>query len=134
MHGRHCEVSLGHLIRKEVNFASSVAVDDGLCDSERLIKITEGVKFPFLFFNGDIELANTFQCQLIFLHQNSHGITHEFGCQIEDLWCHGGREQANLHICGKRLENVIDLVLETTRQHFVSFIKDEHKEIVSTQV
>ena len=109
---RNCKVSPGHLIRKEIYLAPGVAIDDGLYDSESLANITEGVKFPLLFLSRSTELANTFQCQLLFLHQDSHGITHGVGHQIEDLWCPDGREEANLHICGKHLENVIDLVLE----------------------
>lgn len=31
-----------------------------------------------------------------------------------------------LHFSGQILENIVDLVLETTRQHFIGFIQHEH--------
>mmetsp|Transcript_20120 Transcript_20120/g.44381 ORF Transcript_20120/g.44381 Transcript_20120/m.44381 type:complete len:227 (+) Transcript_20120:61-741(+) len=114
MHAGHCEVAFHQLVLQEVDLASCVTVNDGLSDGQCLVKVTESVHFPFLFLNCHIELPDTFQGQFILLHQNAHGISHKLGGHVQDLWCHGGREKTYLNIWRKALENVVDLVLETT--------------------
>ena len=65
VHGRNCEVGLTHLLRQPINLALRVAEDDGLRDGQRVVKVAQSVKFPFLTLNGHEELLDSFQSQLI---------------------------------------------------------------------
>ena len=47
-HGRDGEVSGVHFLCEPVHLAACVYEDDGLCDGQRLIEITQGVQFPLL--------------------------------------------------------------------------------------
>lgn len=42
-----------------------VAEDDGLCDGQRVVKVTQGVELPLLSLHGDEELLDALQGQLI---------------------------------------------------------------------
>merc|ERR1740139_645371 len=134
MHGGDGEISLGQLIREEVNLATGVAIDDCLCDCQRLVKVAKCIQLPLLLLNRDVELPDTLERELIFLDQDSHRIAHELGCQVEDLRGHGGREQAHLDIRRHRLEDVVDRILEATAQHLICLVEDEGDEVVHPQV
>merc|ERR1712190_220564 len=95
---------------------------------------SQRVELPLLLFNGNIELANTFQGQLVLLHKNPHRITHELRCEVKDFGCHRGGEQANLNVGWQGLEDIVDLVLKTAGQHLIRLIKDEGNEIINPQV
>ena len=41
---------------------------------------------------------------------------------------HGGREQAHLHRRGQMLEHIVDLILESARQHLIGPRKQQHKQ------
>lgn len=42
-----------------------VTEDNSLCNSKRVIQITQGIKLPLLFFHCYKELLDSFQCQFI---------------------------------------------------------------------
>jgi len=50
--------------------------------------------------------------------------------ETKDLIGHGSREQGNLDVSGEELEDVLDLLLETTRKHLIGFIHDENTQVV----
>merc|ERR1712100_26525 len=82
---------------KEVQLAPGVAVDDALRDGEILIQVAQGIQFPFLPRNVNVELADTFQSQCIGIrHFNAHSIAHKLVCQIQDLRRDGGSDEAHL--------------------------------------
>jgi len=56
MHGTDCEIHFSHLIGKPFHFTFAIAENDGLSDGQSIIKITEGIKFPFFFFNSHKKL------------------------------------------------------------------------------
>mmetsp|Transcript_22615 Transcript_22615/g.64175 ORF Transcript_22615/g.64175 Transcript_22615/m.64175 type:complete len:435 (+) Transcript_22615:102-1406(+) len=133
MHRRDSEVALLELVREEVDLAARVAVDDRLCDCERLVEVTQCVEFPLFLLDRHIKLADTLESQLVLLHQDADGVAHELRGQVEDLGRHGGREQADLDVRRQGLEDVVDLVLEATGQHLIGLVQDESDEVVHQQ-
>jgi len=104
-HGGDCELARVHLLRQPVDLPSGIAKDDGLGDGNRLVEITKGVEFPLLLFNGNVELLDTLEGQLITLDENSYRITHELLGDLEDISGHSGGEQHDLSVLGKELED-----------------------------
>ena len=50
----------------------------------------------YLFININIELLDTLQCQLLFLHQNPNWISHKLCCYLQHICGHCGRQQDDL--------------------------------------
>ena len=64
------------------------------------------------------------------LHHSAQRTAHETGGDLEDVERHGGRKKAALDVLREELENVIDLVLETTRKHLIGLIEGEDAHVV----
>lgn len=114
VHGRDGEITGSELVGKPVDLAAGVAEDDGLSDGDSLIQIGEGIELPLLLLNGDVELLDTFKGKLVLLDQDADGVAHELGGDLKDVLGHGGREKDDLGALGKELEDVVDLLGETT--------------------
>jgi hypothetical protein len=52
---------------------------------------------------------------------------------LEDIEWHGGGKEAHLHRFRKKLENVINLVLEPTRQHLIGFVEEKLANVVQPE-
>lgn len=114
VHGGHGEVTGGELVSEPVNLSPGVAEDNGLCDGDRLIEIREGVELPVLLLDGDVELLDTFEGKLSLLDQDTNGVAHELGGDLEHILGHGGRKEDNLGGLRKELEDIVNLLSETT--------------------
>jgi hypothetical protein len=143
MHGRHSEVTSSELLSEPINLSTGVAEDNSLRDGDSLVQVRQGIEFPFLFFDCNVKLLDTLQGQLSFLDKDADRVAHELGGDLQDVLGHRGRKQDNLSRLRKELENVVDLLRETTlgnpsipeypvlrvkatyRQHFVSLVKNE---------
>ncbi len=125
VHARDGKVTLLHLFLQPVDLASGVTVDNGLGNSQSLVQIAESFELPFFSVHSDVELLDTFQGQLVLLDENTDRFAHEAIRDLEDIQGHGGREKANLDLFGEELENVVDLLLETTRKHLIGLIQEE---------
>lgn len=130
---RDGEVTLAELLSQPVNSLAGVAENNGLGDAECVIQVAQSVQLPVLTLHVDVELTDTFEGKLVLLDQNTDGILHKTTGDVKSLQSHGGGEEANLHIRGESLEDIIDLVLETTRQHLIGLIKDENLNRVGLQ-
>ena len=53
--------------------------------------------------------------------------------EAKNIWRQSRREKANLNVGRQELENLLDLRLEATGEHLVSFVQDEELEIVRLQ-
>ena len=115
-----------HLLRQPVNLPASVTEDDGLCDGDRFVKIAQSIQLPFLLFDCNVELLDTFQRQFVPLDKDPNRLSHELLRHLEHIRGHGGREKNDLGVLREELEHLVDLVLETTGQHLVGFIKTEY--------
>mmetsp|Transcript_3066 Transcript_3066/g.6192 ORF Transcript_3066/g.6192 Transcript_3066/m.6192 type:complete len:431 (+) Transcript_3066:97-1389(+) len=125
VHTRDGEVPLLHVFLKPVNLPPGVAVDDGLGDGKSLIEIAEGVELPLLPLDGDVELLDTLEGKLVLLDEDPHGVPHEPLRDLEDVEGHGGREEADLNRLREELEDVVNLVLESSGEHLVSLVEEE---------
>mmetsp|Transcript_84677 Transcript_84677/g.181458 ORF Transcript_84677/g.181458 Transcript_84677/m.181458 type:complete len:200 (+) Transcript_84677:521-1120(+) len=134
MHRRDSKISLLQLVRKEIDLTTRVAVDDRLGNGERLVEIAKRIELPLLLLDGDVELPDTFQSELVLLHEDPHCIAHELRREVQNLRCHSCGKQAHLDVGRQCLEDIVDLVLEPARQHLIGLIKHEGDQIVHSQV
>lgn len=114
VHGGDGEVTLGELLGEGVDLPAGVAEDDGLGDGDGLVEIAEGVELPVLLLDGDVELLDTFEGKLVLLDEDADGVAHELLGDLEDVGGHGGGEKDDLGGLGEELEDVVDLLGETT--------------------
>lgn len=114
-----------HLLGEPVDLPPGVAEDDGLGDGDGLVQIAERVQLPLLLLDGDVELLDTFKGQLVPLDQDPDGFTHELLRDLQYVGGHGGREKHDLSVLRQKLEDLVDLVLETARQHLIGLIETE---------
>lgn len=114
VHGGDSEVTGSQLISEPVDLAAGVAEDDSLGDGDSLVEIGQGVELPLFLLDGDVELLDTFQGEFLLLHQDTDGIAHELGGNLKDILGHGSRQQDDLSRLRKELEDVVDLLGETT--------------------
>jgi hypothetical protein len=71
-------------------------------------------------------LSDTLEGKLVSLDENPDGVPHELLGNVEDLGGHGGGEEDDLSVGGEELEDVVDRVLETSREHLVGLVETEH--------
>lgn len=130
VHGGNCEVVLVHLFLQVEYSLLGVAVDQGLVDIKIGIEIKEDLDLPFFLLDSDVVLTDTLECQVLTLDQNLLWVAHEVLSQRQDVVGHGGREQGNLDVPWEELENILDLLFEASRQHFICFVHNEEPEVV----
>ncbi|KAI6772526.1 hypothetical protein HG530_003484 [Fusarium avenaceum] len=151
VHGGDSEVTSSELVGKPIDLSAGVAEDDGLGDSDGLVQVGKSVKLPLLLLNSNVELLNTLQGKLILLDQDADGVTHELGCDLKNVLGHGGGEKDDLGGLRKELEDVVDLLGETTlrrkvsitecvvdqrlsyRKHLIGLVEDEHLHAVGLE-
>ena len=122
-----------HLLRQPIHLPAGVTEDDSLRDGDRLVQIAQSIQLPLLLFDRDVELLDTFQGQFVPLDENPNGLSHELLGHLEHVCGHGCREKDNLSVLREELENLIDLVFETARQHLIGFIKAEDFDVVGPE-
>jgi hypothetical protein len=133
VHGGDGEVTGSELVGKPVDLPAGVAEDDSLGNGDGLVQVGESVELPILLLNGNVELLNTFEGKLVLLNQDADGVAHELGGDLEDVLGHGSGQENDLGGLGQKLEDVVDLLGETARQHLVSLVEDEHLHVVGLQ-
>jgi len=114
VHGGDGEITGGELVGKPVDLPAGVAEDNSLCDSDGLVEIGESVQLPVFLLDSDVELLNTFEGKLGLLDQDTDGVAHELGGNLKNILGHSGGKKNDLGRLGKELENVVDLLGETT--------------------
>jgi len=116
MHGADGEILLRQFVGQPIDLSARVAKDDGLSDCDSFVQIGEGVEFPIFFFDGNVELFDTFEGEFVFLDEDANGIAHEFLGDFEDIRGHGSGEKDGLSRSWEELENIVNLILETSLQ------------------
>lgn len=149
VHGGDSEVTGSELVGKPVDLSAGVAEDDGLGDGDSLVEIRKRVELPLLLLNSNVELLDTLEGELLLLDQDTDGVPHELGGHLQNILGHGSGEQSDLGGLGKELEDVVDLLGETTlvllapprksiedetyRKHLISLIQNEQLHVVGLQ-
>ena len=130
VHGRDGEVTSSELVGEPVDLSAGVAEDDGLGDGDGLVQVGESVELPVFLLNGNVELLDTFEGKLVLLDEDTDGVAHELGGNLKDVLRHGSGQKNDLGGLGQKLEDVVDLLGETTGQHLVGLVEDEHLHVV----
>jgi len=133
MHGRNGEVMLIHGLLELENSLFGVAVNQGLVDVQVRVEIKENLHLPLFLLDGDVVLTDTFECKVFALDKNFLWISHEVLGQSQDIVWHGGREESDLDVTWEVLEHILDLLLESSRQHLIGLVHDEESEIVGLE-
>eukprot|EP00754_Rhynchopus_humris_P014021 Rhum_TRINITY_DN14363_c0_g1::Rhum_TRINITY_DN14363_c0_g1_i2::g.84527::m.84527 len=132
VHERHGELLLVHLLGQPVDLPPRVAEDHGLRDRHGVVQVHEGLELELLL-HGHVELLDTLERQLLLLHQDADRLTHELLREVQDLRRHRGGEQADLHVLGQELEDLVDLLGEALREHLVGLVKAQALQVVRLQ-
>lgn len=133
VHGGDSEVTGSELVGEPVDLPAGVAEDDGLGDGDGLVQVGEGVELPLLLLDGNVELLDTLEGKLSLLDQDTDGVAHELGGDLEDVLGHSGGQQDDLGRLRQQLEDVVDLLGETTRKHLIGLVEDEHLHVVGLE-
>lgn len=126
MHGGDSEVTGSELVGEPVDLSAGVAENDSLGDGNSLVQVGQSVQLPVLLLNGNVELLDTLEGQLGLLDQDTDGVAHELGGNLENVLGHGGGKKDDLGGLRKELEDVVDLLSETARKHLIGLIENEH--------
>ena len=62
VHAGDSEIAVNHFLGEPFDLCLGVAEDDGLSDSETIIKVAEGIELPFLLVDRNEELLDAFKC------------------------------------------------------------------------
>jgi len=92
----------------------------------RIVKITQRIELPILLLDGDEELLDSLERQLITLDKDPDRVGHELGGHLEDVVREGGRENDDLRRGREVSVDVVDLVLESLVEELIGLIEDEH--------
>jgi len=133
MHAGDSEVLFLELSGEFIDLLLLVTVHDTLLDINIVVQFNEGIEFPFFLINGNVELLDTVKGKFFILDQDGSGVSHEVLGKAENFRRHGGGEEGNLDITGDQLEDFLDLFLESSSEHFISFIQNEELKMVSIQ-
>jgi hypothetical protein len=132
VHRRHGVVVGVELLGDPVDLAARVGEDDGLGNGDGLVQVHQGVQLVLLL-DGDEELLDTLERQVVTLDEDTGGVTHELLGELEDVFGHGGREERDLDVLWQELEDLVNLVRETLGEHLIGLIKDQDAEAVSAE-
>jgi hypothetical protein len=143
VHRADREIFLGQFISQPIDLSACVAKDDGLSNSDGFIQIGECIEFPIFLFNGNVKLFDPFESELILFDEDADGVAHKLLSHFEDVGGHRCREENGLGVVREELEDVVDLIFETTllldgqdityRKHFIRLVKDKHFNVVGAE-
>lgn len=133
VHGGDGEVTSSELVGEPVDLSTGVAEDDGLGDGDGLVQVGQSVELPVFLLNGNVELLDTLKGKLVLLDQDTDWVAHELGGDLKHVLWHGSREKDDLGALWEELEDVVDLLSETARQHLVGLVEHEHLHAVGLE-
>mmetsp|Transcript_6413 Transcript_6413/g.11690 ORF Transcript_6413/g.11690 Transcript_6413/m.11690 type:complete len:215 (+) Transcript_6413:269-913(+) len=132
VNGRDGKVRLLHFLRQPIHFLFSVTENDCLRNGERIVQVTQCIKFPFFLFNINVKLLNSLQCQFISFDENLNWIIHKFACHFQYSPRQGRTHEYYLCCWWEVSVNVINLFLESSSKHLISFVQNHDFEMCRT--
>ena len=133
MNHRHRELVFSHGLLEVQDTLLGVAIDQSsLDDVEVGEEVEQDLDLPLFLLDGNVVLRDTFK-KFLLLDENLLRVTHEVLSEAKDVVRHGSGEKSDLNVTRQELENVLDLLLETAGQHFVSLIHDEDAKVVGLE-
>ena len=130
-HGGDSKLPCMQLFGEPIHLSPSVTEYNGLGNGYRLVEIGQRIQLPLFLLYGNEELLDTLKSQFISLDKNPDRIAHELLGDVENVRGHGSRKKNNLSVLRKKLEDLIDLVFETTGKHLVCLVHAENFHVVS---
>jgi len=130
VHGGNGELVLSHALFELEDSLLGVAIDEGLVDFQTSVQVEKNLNLPLLLVDSDVVLRDTLKSEMLLLDEDLLGVAHEVLSQGQDLVGHGSREQSNLNVSGQELEDVLNLLLETAREHLIGLVHDEDTQVV----
>mmetsp|Transcript_14814 Transcript_14814/g.33881 ORF Transcript_14814/g.33881 Transcript_14814/m.33881 type:complete len:372 (+) Transcript_14814:233-1348(+) len=134
VHGGDREIGLSHLVGEPIHLFLRVAKDDRLCDGERVVEVAERIELPLLALNSHKKLLDAFEGELVALDQDSHRVSHELARHLQNLVRQRSRNENHLSGRWQIAVNVIDLLLETLREHLIRLVDHQHLDRARAQV
>lgn len=125
VHGGYCHILLDELVSEFLYSLLSIAVDDGLGNFDVVVQFNQGVKLPLFSVKSNVELFDTVQSEIIVLHKDCCRVSHELFSDLEDFRSHSSGEEGDLNIVGQLLEDLVDLILESSSEHLIGLVQDE---------
>jgi hypothetical protein len=141
VHAADSEVGVSQLGGQPVDLSSGVTEDDSLRDGQSVVQVTpgdesgstkgengysQGVILPVLLLDGDKELLDALEGQLVTLDEDSDRVSHELGGHLQNVMRQRGRDDNDLSRRGKVSVDVVDLIFETLVEQLVGFIEDKN--------
>lgn len=128
----------GHVLFSELSFEFfdsllGVAVNDSLGNFDVVVKFNEGIELPVFSVERDVELLDTVEGQVVVLNEDNSGVSHELLGDFQNFRSHGGGEECDLDVVGELLEDLVDLILETSSEHLIGFVEHEELELIGNQ-
>lgn len=101
--------------------------------SLRKYGIDHGDSLELLLFDGDKELPDALQGQLITLDQDPNRIRHKLGRHLQHIMRQRRRQDHDLRRRRQVSVDIVDLVFESLVEQFIGFIEDEHLDILRAE-
>jgi hypothetical protein len=133
VHSGHSEVVFVHGLLQLQNSLFGVAVNKGLVDIQVGVEVKEHLHLPLLLLNSDVILTDTLEGKIFRLHKNFFWVSHEMFGQAQDVVWHSGRKESDLDVSWQELENFLNLLLETSGEHFIGLVHDEESEVIGLE-
>ena len=133
VHGRNGELVLSHALLELEDSLLGVAIDERLVNFQTSVQVEKNLNLPLLLVDSDVVLRDTLKSKMLLLDEDLLGVAHEMLRQGQDLVGHGSREKGDLDVSGQELEDVLNLLLETAREHLIGFVHNEDTEVVSLE-
>lgn len=130
VHGGDGELVFSHLLLELEDSLLGVAIDERLVNFQTSVQVEKNLDLPLLLVDSDVVLRDTLKSKMLLLDEDLLGVAHEMLRQGQDLVGHGSREKGNLDVSGQELEDVLNLLLETAREHLIGLVHDEDTEVV----
>jgi hypothetical protein len=129
----HHELVLGQLVGQLLHALLAVGEHHALRNHHVLVQLDQRTELLTVLLQGNVELLDTVEGELLVLHQDLHGVLHELLSHLDDLGRHGGREEADLDVGGERLEDLSDLVDKAAAEHLIGLVEDDDLEMASLE-
>lgn len=133
VHSRHGEVVVVHGLFELKNSLFGVAINKSLVDIQVVVEIEENLHLPLFLLNGNIVLTDTLESKIFRLDKNFLWISHEMLGKSQDVIWHSSREKCDLNVTWQELEDLLDLMLESSGKHLIGLVHDEESEVVGLE-
>lgn len=128
------EIILSHLVSKLLAFVLGVHINETLININISENFDQVLKLVSLGRTRNIVLLDTFQCEVLLLHEDLRWVLHDILGESDNIVVHGSGEKTDLAVGRDHLDDLVDLLEEPESEHLVSFVDDKHLETHGLEV